>query len=57
MCNGRKFSKGEVADLMEVLHCAESEVELQMGDPLRKWTWWLSAVSAAVKVACNAATK
>jgi fatty acid synthase len=39
----QKFSKGEVADLMDVLHRAESEVELQMGDPLREWTWWLSA--------------
>jgi hypothetical protein len=48
ICNCRKFSKGEVADLMDVLHRAESEVELQMGDPLREWVWWLSAVSAAV---------
>jgi hypothetical protein len=29
---------------MDVLHRAELEVELQMGDPTRQWTWWLSAV-------------
>jgi hypothetical protein len=55
-CDCRKFSRGEVADLMDVLHRAESEVELQMGDPLREWVWWASAVSAAIETACNAAT-
>lgn len=30
---------------MDILHRAELEVELQMGDPTRKWTWWLTAVS------------
>lgn len=46
-----------MADLMDVLHRAGSEVELQMGNPLRGWVWWASAVSAAVKVALQCSNR
>lgn len=38
-----KFGRSEVAELMDILHRAELEAELQMGDPLRQFTWWLTA--------------
>ncbi len=44
VCVFRRFGRGEIAELVETMHTAELEVERRVSDPVREWTWWMTAV-------------